>query len=67
MEWTFTNYLLALFAKPPYTKQYTLVVEENKLNKIDVGFFSQKGKLEKGDLRLNRSERFHFVCCSEIQ
>jgi hypothetical protein len=29
--------------KPPYTKQYTLVVEEKQLNKIDiVGFFSQK-------------------------
>jgi hypothetical protein len=46
---------------PP--QQYILVVEKQIEQNDIVGFFSQKEKLEKRRFRLDRSERFHFVCC----
>ena len=46
--------MLQALPKPPqFQTIYISGGKKNKLNKIDiVGFFSQKGKLEKGDLGL---------------
>lgn len=53
-----TNY--SVIPKPPEFKTiYISGGKKNKLNKIDiVGFFSQKGKLEKGDLGLVKLKIF---------
>jgi len=53
--------------KPPeFQTIYISGGKKNKLNKIDiVGFFSQKGKLEKGDLGLIEVKEFYFVRCGE--